>query len=492
MKTYSKNITQCYKLWLRSHHKRQLISFLVLICAIMVLNGCKKFIEIPPPSTQLVTSSIFKDNATATGAVLSIYSQMYNNQESVNMAINTGLLSDELTTYATGGNQLKYYENALLATDPASSGPWQNAYNYIYQVNQVIEGLQQSNGLSSKVKQQLSGESKFIRAFWYFYLTNCYGNIPIVTTTDYTKNSTISSSTQDLVYQQIIADLKDAQNLLSANFVDASDTTISTDRVRPTKWAATALLARAYLYTKDWKDAEIQASAVIGNTASFKLNSDLNSVFLANSTEAIFQLGIPLPANLNTWDGHTFILTSSPVGSSFTTSISPQLLNSFEQNDNRKTSWLGVYTTTDPPIQNYYFPYKYKVRQSTDLTEFTMVLRLAEQYLIRAEAEANGAPGDPIADLNVIRNRAGLPNYSGGSGAPLLAAILHERQVELFTEWGNRWFDLIRTNNLNAVMGTPDDVCLMKGGVWNPDHALFPIPQIEISKDHNLTQNTGY
>jgi hypothetical protein len=123
-----------------------------------------------------------------------------------------------------------------------------------------------------------------------------------------------------------------------------------------------------------------------------------------------------------------------------------------------------------------------------------MVLRLAEQYLIRSEARAEQqnltGPNGAIADLNTIRARAGLTSYSGGSDqASVLAAILHERQVEFFTEWGHRWLDLGRTGNLNAVM---DSVELAKGGSWNPDKELYPIPATELTLNPNLKQNIGY
>jgi hypothetical protein len=121
---------------------------------------------------------------------------------------------------------------------------------------------------------------------------------------------------------------------------------------------------------------------------------------------------------------------------------------------------------------------------------------LAEQYLIRAEAEANGAPGgvsQAVIDLNTIRKRAGLGGYIGSQVTDsVLTAIYHERQVELFTEWGNRWFDLKRTGLVNAVMGSPGNVCQQKGGNWNPDWQLYPIALSELQADPNLKQNSGY
>jgi hypothetical protein len=124
-----------------------------------------------------------------------------------------------------------------------------------------------------------------------------------------------------------------------------------------------------------------------------------------------------------------------------------------------------------------------------------MVLRLGEQYLIRAEAEAElNDPGDAATDLNVIRKRAGLPPTTAANQSDLLTAILKERRVELFSEWGHRWFDLCRTGNAPAVMATPGNVCQAKGGVWNADNhqLLWPIPQQDIKADAKLSQNPGY
>lgn len=469
------------------------LSFLVMPIIFFQVS-CKKFVQINPPVTQLVTASVFNNNYTATSALTNIYQQMYSKAESYNMSQLTGLLGDELTNYSTNVLFIQAYSNSLLAINTA--GPWSNAYNYIYQANAVIDGLQNNNNaIRQTIKNQLTGEAKFIRAFWHFYLTNLYGDIPIITSTDYTKNASIARSPKTQVYQTVVADLKDAQKLLNINFVDASDTTVTTERVRPTSWAATALLARVYLYTGDYANAETQATSIINNTGStgmFNLVTDLTKVFRANSSEAIWQLGIPSPNTINTYDGNYYILQGAPSS----VAISTQLMNTFEMGDNRKTNWIGAYTTSTAPIKTFYYPFKYRVYNDKTISEYTMMLRLAEQYLIRAEARANGAGAGltgAINDLNVIRNRAHLPNYSGTSDqSSVLNAILHERQVELFTEWGHRWFDLKRTGTINAVMGTPGNVCQTKGGTWDSKWQLLPIPQSERNNDPNLSQNDGY
>jgi starch-binding outer membrane protein, SusD/RagB family len=472
------------------------ISLLLMVTTI----NCKKFVQIGPPNTLLVTASVFSNINTATSAMTTIYTQMFNNSESFNLGQNLGLLSDELTNYSTGLAQVQFYTNAMNAAN--SNGEWINAYYYIYQANAIIAAMQNNGNISPAVAQQLTGEALFIRAFWHFYLTNEYGDVPLVTTTLYTVNESISRTPKAQVYAQIIQDLKDAQALLNANYVDATDTTITTQRVRPTKAAAQSLLARAYLYTQKYDSAEIQSTNVINN-GLYQLCTNLNpagrvgrdSVFLMNSTEAIWQLYTPQPARENTNDAQNFILSGAPsTGVNNSTTISPQLLNSFEAGDFRRSNWIDSIIKSGT---TYHFPYKYQAYNTTTLSEYTMVLRLAEQYLIRAEAEANvGDMVDAAKDLNVIRARAGLgpsPTLTDSSTLQQAdSAIMHERQVELFTEWGNRWFDLIRTETVNPVLGTPGNVCHAKGGVWNSTSELFPIPQSEVLLDPNLKQNPGY
>jgi starch-binding outer membrane protein, SusD/RagB family len=475
---------------------------ILLILFDVCTQGCKKFVQIPPPNTLLVTTNVFNNNSTATSALTSIYTQMFTNSESFNIAQDLGLLADELTNYSTSAVQVEFYTNAMTAT--SITGEWDNAYNYIYRANAVIAALQNNGNISPAVAQQLTGESLFLRAFWHFYLTNEYGAVPLVTTTLYTVNESISRTPQALVYAQIIQDLKNAQSLLNANYVDGSDTTVTTERTRPTKAAAQALLARVYLYTGKYDSAQAQATLVINNTNLYALDSILsptnstyspNSPFLMNSTEAIWQLYTPQPSGDNTNDAQNFYLAGVPsTGTDNSTTISPQLLSSFEAGDLRRANWI------DSIIESgilYYFPYKYQSYNTNTLTEYTMVLRLAEQYLIRAEAEANlGDMAGAARDLNTVRARAGLgqsPTLTASSSLQQAdSAILHERQVELFTEWGHRWFDLIRTGTVNTVLGSPGNVCRAKGGVWSSISELFPIPEYDILADPNLTQNPGY
>jgi hypothetical protein len=248
-------------------------------------------------------------------------------------------------------------------------------------------------------------------------------------------------------------------------------------------------LARAYLYNEDWANAEKQASELIANSASFSL-STMDQAFLRaglNNNEAIWQLQtvVNYPGS---FDASVFIIPSTGPSEQNPVILSNDLLHSFENGDLRKTNWVSsvkVDTTT------YYYPYKFKVQEvDAGTSEYKMMFRLAEQYLIRAEARVQLGEPDGADDLNKIRTRAGLPNYSGSTDKnSLLTAILHERQVELFSEWGHRWLDLKRTKTIDAVM-TP--ACVRKGGIWASYKQLYPVPILDIQKDPNLTQNTGY
>ncbi len=208
------------------------------------------------------------------------------------------------------------------------------------------------------------------------------------------------------------------------------------------------------------------------------LNASLDSVFLANNTEVIWQLKPNAAAN--TWEGGSFIILSAPD----LISLNPSLLSAFEQGDLRRMHWVDSISVSGLV---YYYPFKYKIQTSqTDFSEYSVVFRLAEQYLIRAEArlKLNDLPG-AISDLNIIRNRAGLPNTSANDAVSVGLAIEQERRIELFSEWGHRWFDLQRTGRAVQVLSP------VKPGYQDND-GLYPMPQTGIQNDPNLSQNPGY
>jgi hypothetical protein len=213
-----------------------------------------------------------------------------------------------------------------------------------------------------------------------------------------------------------------------------------------------------------------------------------SDVFAANSAEAILQWQVS-----NTYwpyatqEGNQIIPSNNGEPNYY---LSNSLVQAFETGDRRYTAWVDstVYSGT-----TYYYPYKYTVYQGIangTIPQYFMVLRLAEQFLIRAEAEANlNDPPDAINDLNTIRTRAGLDSLSASLGQQqVLAAVAQERRIELFAEWEHRWFDLKRTGQtLNVLSQIP-----YKAANINLNQLLYPIPTQEIQSDPNLVQNPGY
>jgi len=448
-------------------------------------------VEAPPPALQPVGTAVYDNNATAAAVLTGIYDRMIEgiglSSGRNSISVLAGLSADELQNYNNNDATLSQcYNNALNSTNVPI---WNEIFQHIYTCNAAIEGISGSNNLTEPIKKQLLGEAKFMRAFFYFYLVNAFGNVPLIISTDYKVNAVAFQIPQERIYVQMETDLKDAQGLLNSNFVAADGITATSERIRPNKWTAIALLARIYLYKNDWENADLEASKIIANNTMFNLVEDLNNVFLHNSYEAIWQLQPVLPG-YNTWDGNFFILQTPP-NDTYPVTLSHFLYESFEPGDNRKANWTDSISDGN---QTYYYPYKYKkglYEQNGTVTEYLMVFRLAEQFLIRAEARAQqGDLAGAVSDLNVIRHRAGLKNYTVPLDKPsLLTAILQEKRIELFTEWGHRWFDIKRLKTVDAVMYT---VAPQKGTVWNTNWQLYPIPLAEIQKDVNLVQNPGY
>lgn len=450
-----------------------------ILCVLVLISSCEDFVDVEPPITEVVSETVYTNDETAIAAMRGVYIDMVSNgfasgnQFSVTNLV--GLSSDELLDFQGDNDRVELNRNALSTTNGNIARLWNEAYGSIYNANSVLEGLRNSNGLTNELIMQLEGEAKFVRAFFHFYLANLFGDVPIVTSTDFRINNEIPRSAVQDVFQQVVLDLQEAQNVLAEDYSFSDD-----ERVQPNQFAAIALLARAYLYTGDWTNAEIQATRIIDNTSLYNLENDLNNVFLANSVEAIWQLK-PIFPGQNTREARIFINEVSP---SFQV-LRDELLNAFELNDSRRTNWVDsiIFEGT-----TYYHPFKYKINQNNEpLTEYSMVLRLAEQYLIRAEAKAqmNDIVGAQ-ADLNIIRNRAGLPNTTANDQSSLLLAIEQERRIELFTEWGHRWLDLRRANRLDAVLS------LISLKDWQSTDQLFPIPESDRLINTKLTQNDGY
>ncbi|QLE01991.1 RagB/SusD family nutrient uptake outer membrane protein [Galbibacter sp. BG1] len=460
------------------------IKRIVAITIYCCLFSCEDFVEVDVPNSKIVSETVFNNDETAIAAMKGIYNELYrasfSRGDRTSVTVLSGLSSDNLEVIGTNNlSELEFGQNEILPSNANNLDLWSSAYNIIYMANSLLEGVENSQNMTAIVSDRLNGEAKFVRAFAYFYLVNLYGEVPLILTTDYQKNATAERTPIDRIQEQIIADLKQASEVLEDSYMDGERTYINS-------YVAKALLARAYLYQKEWMEAESLSSEVIVQTATYDILKDFDQVFLANSQEAIWQLS-PLGRGnsfTNTNEGDMFIYDTQSITARF--KLSDDLVDSFSEGDKRLLNWIGYNGE-----RGLYFSHKYKIRNSTaQVTEYSMVLRLAEQFLIRAEARAmQGKLAAAIADVDIIRGRAGIPLIAtanpGINKEALLDTILKERRRELFTEWGHRWNDIRRNEMASEVFGA-------KNPLWEDTDILYPIPEGEREKNPNLEQNTGY
>lgn len=452
----------------------------ILMLVTLFHFSCDTFLEVEPPVSSIPSHQVFEDDETAALAVAGMYNSLrsltsFAGGGTSGIASLAGLSADELhNNLQNSPTFIEFETNSLTAENLYVLPMWTSMYRVIYEANAILEGLAASTGVSLEVSKQLQGEALLVRAFCYFYLVNCFGDVPLILSTDYHINASVARMPAADVYARMKIDLLEAETLLSPDY-------ITPGRVRPNSFAATAMLARVYLFTGDWARAEEKASQVISQTTLYSLPNTLSSVFKTASQEAIWQLW----AEHGTNEGDTF----SAEGSGPTNNVlTKELIGTFEPNDKRRASWVA---STMSATDTTYFASKYSPRfLDVEIDEYAVVLRLAEQFLIRADARLQqNKKSLAIADVDAIRFRAGLPLIQTTNPAigadELMDMIIKERRLEFFTEWGHRWFDLKRLDRANTTLGD-------KPG-WSPNDQLYPIPAAEIRINPNLEpQNPGY
>lgn len=450
------------------------------LAAILLLNlsSCDSFVEVGQPNSQLTAAAVFESKATANAAMADIYAQIRENGilsgKLSGASLLLGTYADELISYETGAySTASFYNNAVLASNPVITSLWNETYRQIYAANSVYWRVGNSTMLTTNEKAQLQGEALFVRAISHFYLANLFGAVPYVTGTDYQKNNTIARTPVQTVYNLVTADLKTAITLLPEAYP-------TPERARPNKAVAQALLARVLLYNQSWTEAANMASAVINQTATYNLETDLDRVFLRGSSSTIWQLASAYEGK-NTDEGSAMIFTSGPPA---IVALAETFVSGFEPNDQRRIHWIAEVTDG---TSTWYHAFKYKQKDDTGASEeFSIILRLEEQYLVRAEARAkqNDLTGAK-EDLDIIRNRAGLASTTAATAQEVIDAVMAERKAELFTEHGHRFFDLKRTERLNTELAA-------KPG-WEATDGLWPLPQAELQVNPLLApQNPGY
>lgn len=466
----------------------KLLRSIYLIAALFTVSGCKKLLDIDPPKNERPSGVVFSSVETARAALSGAYSTLSQSQTySVNLTLVNALAADELRALSGAARYAALQNNTYEPlTSSYTSDIWTDSYTSIYQFNSIIIGLTNNTAVSAAVARQIVAEAKTMRAYCYLQLVGLFGDVPLVLTTSVDQTALTPRVAASTVYTQIIRDLNEAKADLAEDYV--SNEGVS-NRMQANKFTASALLARAYLTMGNAPEAIRNASEVIGHSSLYELlpGTRLDNVFLANSREAILQFGSAFNATTGyTNEGQAFV--SNPFSFSLSFTLNDSFLKAFEPGDLRATAWVRQVTMDGVTA---YEPYKYKNYDRESATasrrfEVPTVIRLAEMYLIRAEAyAASGNRALALADVKTIRDRAGLTKDLPAD-VNINDAILNERRIELFCERGDRWLSLKRTGRIDAVLGAA------KPSTWQSFAQLFPIPQTAIDTNPNLTQNQGY
>ncbi len=452
----------------------------LLILSLVFLSSCEKFLKVDSPSGQLGSEDIFRTDITATSAMLSVYAQLESGGTAFLCASVAGVSSDEMLNHRTDADWTAVASNNLTPDNLLPSLLWTRFYQAIYRCNSILNGVNHSSTITASTKTILRGEALFMRAWCHFYLTSFFGRIPYIVDTDPFSNIKMGQLSEQESLAKMEEDLLEARGLLVNDYMTAQNRP-GGERIRPNRSAAEALLARVYLYQGKWAAAVTTATNVIARQNQYTLVSDLSKTFLRTSQEAIWQMQ-PVTPTYNTNDG---ALLNNAIATPLYLTLTQRHFESFEPGDLRKLNWIRQTAVSG---QSYYWPYKYKVGQgASSITEYSILLRLAELYLIRAEAHAQQNELIEAADdLYAIRGRAGLARIDLPDRATALSSIARERQHELFSETGDRWYDLKRTGEINATLAP------LKGANWSPNDALYPIPQTEILRRPGMQQNPGY
>jgi hypothetical protein len=368
------------------------------------------------------------------------------------------------------------------AFDPTSGGGYVQYYSAINSANAVIyyvKGIDDSK-FTDNSKNKILGEAYFLRALSYLDLARTYGGVPIVLNPSVSSTSQdgIRKSSREDVFKQVGNDLDVAESLL------ANVPLSGTGRARASIWAVYALKARLYLYTEKWDNAEEYASKIIDNT-SIKLTTEVEDFFKNPlSSESIFEL-VFSSADKNSF--YTYYLPSDK-GGRLDYIPNPELTDKLTNPviGGKRSQLIIARNGGGYAIREY---------DKQDGSSSIFVLRLAEQYLIRAEARLKKASANisgAVADINSIRSRADIELLSVSAelnNNDLLLLIEDERRYELAFE-GHRYYDIIRTKRAPSVFGTSNPG-------YNEDYRdekywVFPFPYTALTADPDLEQNPGY
>ena len=489
------------------------------ILSVLLLVSCQKYYL---PTEYIEEGSALQNEADVSTATIGTYALLKSEAYVRSGHFLMEYPGDAVTQGQTSGDDLtRAYRYNHINTSGHCTNFWSQSYKIVAAANKVIEFVPDDAG---EGLQQLKGENLFLRALVHFNLVRIFGRpygqnngdnlgVPILREgLSEEESSTLSRSSVKEVYDFVISDLLKAASLMTE---EKSNSFASAE-------VAYALLARAYLYIEDNENALKYADMVInsnryglveGNEYSsyFRMSPDNNkeTIFCIRHTKVEDRAMSAIGSMYFSGD-----VSGNPLGqgvSGWAEIYASKKYYDFVQQHPHdiRNAFITPYVIGDElqynqkltPVTPMYYVNKYSLQEGQINLSSPIYLRLAETYLIRAEAQAKlGNSSEALADVNRIRSRAGLTQaeqYTSANlgGKSLLDIVLEERFLELAFE-GHRAYDLFRNNKAlernypgtHALNNTPTtDITQVVEPSAN--RVVFYIPQAEINRNSNLVQN---
>lgn len=429
--------------------------------------SCESFLDVKPRES-ISDQNTIVDKISAETALNGIYSALGSGGYYGTTFQSIGYLSGDNIQWTGSQSQVQEFINHRVNPENSTiGGAWVAIYNTINRANNVIAKVPQVTdpALTIALRNSIIGEALAIRGLAYFDLARTFGGVPIILnpTISPADNRGIARATQQQTFEQAIADLDAAEALLSE----------TTNRFRVTKRTVWALKSRYYLYQKQYQLAEEFASKLL-SSPDYQLLDSYGDFFQNNArgtSESIFEIFYNGTTEVNNHRNQW-----QPQGNGGTRQWAPNSQLAALLHDQATGGNRHVLVKFD--AQNRIYGDLYYRQPGSDPS---YIFRVAEAYLIRAEARAQL---DDLAgayeDLNAVRLRAGLAPLEPSIKDSLLLAVENERRLEFALE-SDRWFDLVRTGRAGEVLNISESF-----------RYLMPIPIDQLLADDALVQNPGY
>lgn len=451
----------------------------LLAVLLLAFGGCREVLE-PPPVDLLVDDLVLLGPDDMEPVRIGLYNALRSFGSCTIFAAD--FTPDYIQNNGTFTDFNELGNKSITPANTLTRTLWGNIYSTIYIANFIEENIDGVARVSRAEKDRLLAEAKFCRAYAYFIAAYAFGDVPDVTTTDVQTNRNIPRASKQDILDRVLDDYTAALAGLPLRW-DADNATLN--KQFATKNAVRAGLARYYLYEGNWTAAEQYADSVISSRLQSLDSSYVTVISTEFDSESIFELAY---ANSSSDDPGTSTtgLNNILVGRREVIPSNSYVQEIVNVNAGTRRATIVFNANNQQGRDNGWTVTKYGTpdQGNNNITVF----RLAEMYLVRAEARAQlgrvtGASG-ALSDVNVLRIRAKAPLAAFATQAAALSTIETERLYELSFE-GHRWFDLRRTGRINAVMNAFSTR-------WNEKYNLWPIPQTEIQTNRLLVQNPGY